>query len=347
MRRWSAVTSALALTCGALCGLGGASGAASASKAVPGATYAGTGTKLLVDVGGATVRVVSMPLHPKCQGEAPSNEGDYGPEGLGPFSIQSDGSFSNVPKGQQAGATQTVIRGKFVGSTASGTVVEPAFKDKGFDCAKFTGRWSAKRVAGTGDTTKPGSAYAKDDFSDPNSGFGVFNADDSYGEYLKDGRFRIGTRQPASGVSFRETPVTATADITVTTGYTSGSGSDGAGLACLGTGPTSFVAGFVGLDGTAGLLRYADGQVAEQAPGKQVPSGLLKTGEQAQNTVRMTCVTSPETPDRTDVHLYLNGTEVTSASASVGGSGKVGLYVSGGSGASEFTFSDFVVRKPK
>jgi hypothetical protein len=347
MRRWFVVMGSIALAFAVVSAAAGPSGAATAPKVVPGATYSSTGTNLVVDVGGTSVRVVSLPVHAKCKAGAPSNEGDYGATGLGPFPIKDDGSFTNVAKGQKAGATQTVVRGRFAGATVSGTVVEPALHDKGFDCAKFTGTWKAKRVTGTGDTTKAGAAYAKDDFSDPDSGFGVFNADDSYGEYLQDGRFRIGTRHPASAVSFRETPVTATADITVTTGFTSGSGSDGAGLACLGTGPTSFVAGFVGLDGTAGLLRYADNQVAEQAPDRKVPDGLLKTGDQAQNDLRMTCSTSPDDPNRTDVHLFLNGKEVASASASIGGAGKVGLYVSGGSGASEFTFSKFEVRKPK
>jgi hypothetical protein len=327
----------------------GVAAGASTPKAIPGATYKGSGTELAVETSGATVRVLRLPVHAKCSTSGPSNAGDYGPSGLGPYTIAKDGTFTNVAKGQHAANGQIVVTGRFAGATVSGTVVVPAIDDsvKGFKCAKFSGSWKAARVKGTGDTTKPGATYAKDDFRDAKSGFAVYNDDASYAEYLKDGRFRIGTRQPTGAVSLRDEPVTATADISVTTGFTSGTGSDGAGLACLGTGPSSFIVGYVGVDGRAGLLRYADNQVAEQAPDQQVPSGLLKTGDQAQNEVRMVCEPSPENPQRTDVTLSLNGEQVAAASASVAGPGKVGVFVGSGSGTSEFTFSDFVVRKPR
>jgi hypothetical protein len=323
-------------------------GAAGDPKAIPGATYVAKGTKLVVDATGTEVRVYALPVHAQCKGgNAPENEGFYGTSGLGPFGIGNDGTFSNLEPGEKAGPTQSVIKGRFAGAIVSGTVVEPAFQDKGFDCAKFSGSWKAGRLAGTGDTTKPGATYAKDDFSKPTSGFDVYNETASYAEYLPDRRFRIGMREASAAASLRKRPVTATADITVTTGFTSGSGLDGAGLACLGTGRASYIAGYVSLDGNAHLLRYGDGQVLESAPDRPLPAGLLKTGDQAQNQVRLVCTTSSSNPDRTDVFLSLNGREVSNAEAATGGAGQVGVFVNSNTGATEFTFSDFVVRKAK
>jgi hypothetical protein len=333
----------------ATAGFGGVATAASTPKAIPGATYKGSGAELDVDVTGKTVRVISLPVHARCKPKGPSNAGEFGASGLGPFTVAKDGTFTNVAKGENAGKNQIVVKGRFAGAHATGTVVVPPIEDttKGFECAKYSGTWKAARVTGTGDTTKPGATYAKDDFRDAKSGFAVYNGDASYAEYLKDGRFRIGTRRPTAAVSLRDEPVTATADVSVTTGFTSGSGSDSVGIACAGTGPTSFIAGYVGLDGTAGLLRYADNEVVEQAPDQQVPAGLLKTGDQAQNDLRLVCTPSPDDAQRTDVTLFLDGKQVAAASASVAGAGKVGLFVGSTSGTSEFTFSDFVVRKPR
>jgi hypothetical protein len=326
--------------------LSGVAGAASSPKAVPGATYSGTETKLVVDATGHSVRVIALPVHAKCKGDAPSNEGDYGTGGLGPFTIAADGSFTNVAEGQRAGATQSVIKGRFAGAKVRGTVVEPAFTDKGFDCARFSGTWTATRDAGTGDTTKPGATYARDDFSDPKSGFDVFNAPQAYAEYLADGRFRIGTREATGVPSLRKRPTTATADVSVTTGFTSGSAGDGAGLVCGATGGTTFLAGYVSVDGYAYLARYSDGDVVESRDPQPLPEGLLRTGEQAQNDVQLICEPSSNA-DHTTMSLRLNGTEVSNAEASVGSAGRVGVFVASTSGTSEFTFSDFVVKKPK
>ncbi len=320
--------------------------AASTPKVIPGATYQAKGTKVVVDATGTEVRVLALPVHAQCKGDAPENEGDYGSTGLGPFGIGKDGSFSNLEPGQQAGSAQAVIKGRFAGATVSGSVVEPAFTDKGFDSAKFSGTWHATRVKGTGDDTKAGAVYAKDDFSKPKSGFEVYNESGAYAEYLPDSRFRIGTRQPTGATSLRTEPTTATADISVTTGFTSGSDGDGAGLACLGSDATTFIAGYVSLDGYAYLVHYAAGDVAESATPKALPAGLLRAGDQAQNEVRLVCEPSTDAA-HTNLYLYVNGTEVSNAEAGAGGAGQVGLFVASNSGTSEFTFSDFSVRKPK
>jgi hypothetical protein len=327
-------------------GMLSAASAASAPKVTPGATYSGAETKLVVDAGGTTVQVLALPVHADCKGKAPSNEGDYGPSGLGPFTIAKDGSFTNVPDGQAQAATQAAITGRFSGATVSGTVTEPAFEDKGFDCKKFSGTWKAARVKGTGDTTKPGAVYAKDDFSKPSSGFETYNEAGSYAEYLGDSRFRIGTRQPTGAASLRKQPVTATADVSATTGYTSGAAGDGGGVACAGTDATSFTAGYVTVDGYAYLVRYSNGEVVESADPKVLPEGLLRTGDQAQNDVRLVCEPSANA-GRTNLFLSLNGTEVSNAESTGEATGQVGVFVASNSGASEFTFSDFVVRKPK
>ena len=345
MRRFIGIGCLVALAGVGATVAGAPAGAAATPKVVPGATYQGKGTELVVDAAGTSVTVMALPVHAECKGTAPSNEGDYGPSGLGPFTIAANGTFTNVAKGSTPGATQSVIKGKFVGAKVAGTVVEPAFQDKGFDCAKFTGSWTATRVAGTGDSTKPGGTYAKDDFSKSDSGFDTFNETAGYAEYLPDGRFRIGTRQVAAIASLRTQPTTATADIAVTTGFTTGSGGDGAGLACVGSAATTYVAGYVSLDGNAHLLRYSNGQVVESVPAKALPAGLLRTGEQAQNQLRLLCEPGADA-NTTNVDLSLNGKQVASAVAHVGGAGQVGLYVNSDTGTSEFTFSKFSVKKP-
>jgi hypothetical protein len=329
-----------------LVGATSALGAADTPKVIPGATYTAEGTELVVDASGTRVRVLALPVHAACKGAAPESQGDDGAAGLGLFTIDADGRFTNVDAGSVPVATQPLIRGRFAGRTVHGTVVVPAFTEQGVDCKRVTGTWRATRVLGTGDTTRAGARYARDDFSNWSSGFEVYNEAVSYAEYLTDGGFRIGVRQPSATASLRAEPVSATVDATVTTGYTTGSGGDGAGLACLGTGPTTYVAGYVSLDGTAHLLRYVEGQEVERAPDAPLPAGLLKPGDQARNEVRLVCTTSSGNPDRTDVALSLNGTEVASAQASAGGAGQVGLFANSATGGTEFTFSEFSVRKP-
>jgi hypothetical protein len=94
------------------------------------------------------------------------------------------------------------------------------------------------------------------------------------------------------------------------------------------------------------VIRYANGAIAEQANDATLPPGLLKTGAQAQNEVRLVCKPSTDS-QHTNVYLFLNGKQVSNAEASVGGAGKVGLLVGSSSGATEFTFSEFVAKKPK
>lgn len=146
MRRFIGRACFVVLALGGASAVSGAAGAAAAPKVVPGASYEAKGTKVAVDAAGTSVTVLKLPVHAKCKGAAPSNEGDYGSPGLGPFPIAANGTFTNIAKGSKPGSTQAVIKGKFAGAKVTGTVVEPAFRDKGFDCARFTGSWSASRV---------------------------------------------------------------------------------------------------------------------------------------------------------------------------------------------------------
>jgi len=329
-------------------GLSHAAAAAASPKAVPGATYVGKGAVLEVDAAAGSVRIRKLPIHADCR-KAPANQGDYGSTGIGPFAIAKDGTFTNVASGTRARSDQTVIEGRFAGRTVTGTIVEPALRDdaKGFDCKRFSGTWKATRKPGTGDDSKPGATYATDDFSKVSSGFDAYNEAAVYAEYLPDARFRIGFRSPSSAASLRKTPETATADIQVTTGYTRGSGLDGAGLACLGTDALSYIAGYVDVDGTAHLSRYSAGEQIERADPVAVPAGLLKTGDQAQNEVRLVCTPDAENPAHTDATLFLNGRQVLSAIASAGGTGQVGVFANSSSGDGEFTFAAFSVKKPR
>ena len=219
---------------------------------IPGATYQAKGAKLVVDTTGTEVRVLALPVHAECKGDAPANEGDYGSTGLGPFAIAADGTFSNLEPGQQAGPSQAVIKGRFRGCDRERLRRGARVHRQGVrlrDVLRYVAR--ATRVKGTGDATKAGAVYAKDDFSKPKSGFEVYDDPGAYAEYLPDSRFRIGTRQPTGATSLRKEPKTATADISVTTGFTTGSAGDGAGLACLGSDATTFIAGYVSVDGYA------------------------------------------------------------------------------------------------
>lgn len=333
--------------CALVLGLGGvafAAPGASTSKVVPGAAYSADETLLTVDVAGKTVTIQQLPVHATCTGNAFTNEGDYGEPGLGPFTIAADGTFTNIAKGAKPDASQAVIKGRFTGTTVTGTIVDPAFSDKGTECAKFSGKWSATRQPGTGDDAAVGATYATDNFSDPASGFDTYNEQAAYAEYLTDGRYRIGLRSPVLAAALRAEPVTASADVTVDVAAVSATGDDGAGLACDATDATSYIVGWVTQDGKAYISRYVDGDAKEISKAFRVPSGLLKTGEGAMNKLGLTCVPGPRS-NTTSVKLYLNGKQVARGVPSALTAGTTGVLVTSGSGTPQYAFYDFVVKK--
>ncbi len=314
-----------------------------------GAQYSGKGTELEIDSVGKAVRIFALPITTKCKTATPTNLGDFGSSGLGPFTLAADGSFSNI-RGSAALPSQTVINGRFQGAKVTGTIKDPAFVDevKGFDCPEFNGKFTATYVKGSGDAVAPGATLVSDDFSDPKSGFATFNIAEGYAEYLKDSRFRIGAWAPSASrvplVSLRTEPKRADADVTVTTLTFAGGTNDVMGVACQATGATSFVTGLVSMHegGFATVIRYSNGvpTVLGQAA---LPPGLLKTGSGAQNMVRLVCKPSTTVTSRFD--LSLNGTQLVSASGP-SAEGQTGLAVGSGSGSTEINFKDFEVVKP-
>ena len=143
MRRFAVGVGCVALVLVGATSAVGAADRPDTPKVIPGATYAAEGTELVVDASGTRVRVQALPVHAACKGAAPENEGDDGAAGLGLFTIDADGRFTNVDAGSAPGATQPLIRGRFAGRTVRGTVVVPAFTDQGFDCKRVSGTWRA------------------------------------------------------------------------------------------------------------------------------------------------------------------------------------------------------------
>jgi hypothetical protein len=113
----------------------------------PDANYNGKHTKLRTTANATGVSVLELPIDQKCKGRAPSNQGDFGSSGLGPFTVKSDQTFTNGGPGRPTTPGSVIVKGKFSqdGTKVSGTVKVSAFKSsKGFDCKAFSGRWSAR-----------------------------------------------------------------------------------------------------------------------------------------------------------------------------------------------------------
>jgi len=111
-------------------------------------TYVAKGTELHTGADGTTVSVSKLPIRQKCKGVKPSNQGDFGSSGLGPFPVKADGTFTNGGRYAPKTPGSVIVKGKFSndGTTVKGTVKVSAFKDsKGFDCKAFVGSFTAKR----------------------------------------------------------------------------------------------------------------------------------------------------------------------------------------------------------
>jgi len=274
----------------------------------------------------------------KCKGRTPTNLG----EDLGPFEIEKNGSFDNGGK-----KPDVVVKGKFSadGKKVTGTLEEPAFKDKakGFDCPAYKTSYSAKLVKGTG--ALPGDTLAEDDFSDADSGFDTFNSQNSFGEYLDDGRYRLGLRGPGASYSYRDDPVTSFVEVAATVRWYGNDEQDAAGLACQGDGG-SFTVGFVRGNGQVELKRYEDGKIAESASPTTLPAGVLKAGQGEPNDLVLTCVPHPE-DNTTSVTLEVNGEVAGKARSSSAIEGKTGFFVEDQVGGTDFNFEDYVASVPE
>ena len=315
--------------------------AAKGPPVLPEAVYKGKGTKLQISSDGGSVTVFALPEHNKCKGKTPTNLGDYAPTGLGPFPIAANGSFSNRSTSSDAFS----LKGRFKGTAVSGTLRSSGFKDtaKGFDCADFSGAFSANLVKGTG--LKPGKVLARDDFSNPKSGFDVFNTTNGFSEYLKDKRFRVGLRGNAGVTALRAKPANlATAEVDVTVFTFGGEPGDEVGLVCQAIDPQNFLAGYVTQNGTVRFARYVAGARAEASTPASLPAGTVKTGQGARNDLRLVC--APQSDGATRVDLFVNGSSKFATSSKTL-KGATGISVFGNGNGTDYNFTNYVVRVPK
>ena len=312
---------------------------------LPSAEYRGKGTELVITPTGTHVTFYALPIDQKCKGKTPTNLGEFTVVGFGPFEIDADGRFSNA---DDADFSDTHVKGRFKGKKVTGTVVADAFEDpaKGFDCQKFSGKFSAKLVKGTG--LEPGKVLARDDFTDPQSGFEEFNTTNGFGEYLDDGRYRIGLRGPATVTGLRAEPDgVSTVEVEADIFTFGGESTDQVGLVCQAADAQSFLAGFVRQDGMVELLRYDSGEIVERAESVQLPDGVLKTGQGAANELRLVCRSLSASPAETDIELWVNGEQAITAISASSRGGRTGITVAGGGNGTDYNITRYVVRIPE
>lgn len=307
------------------------------------ATYKAKGTEIVTAPDGSTVTINTLPVKIKCKGITPTNLG----EDLGPFPIKKNGSFTNGRKRATRPGT-AAINGKFSsnGKTVRGTFEEAKFKDpaKDFDCPHYKISWSAKLVKGTG--VRAGEILARDDFTDDKSGFGTFNSTNSFGEYLKDGRYRVGLRGPGAAFALRDEPVASMIDVSATVRWFGNDELDGAGLVCQASGSGSFTVGFARGNGKVELKRYVDSKIFESATPATLPDGVLKSGQGEANELELTCIPDA-TSNSTHVELKVNGQVAARANTSSIAEGKTGFFVEDQAGGTDFNFEDYVAKVPE
>ncbi|MSO79871.1 MAG: hypothetical protein EXQ79_09750 [Acidimicrobiia bacterium] len=316
-----------------------ATGALAASSVIPQAEYRAKDAKLTISADGRSFQVFALPVKQECKDPTPANLGDY-PSGLGPFSLDADGSFEFSSPGGLG------LEGKFTAKKVTGTVTASAFKDptKDFDCAKYTGRFSARFVKGSGQ--KPGKIIASDDFSDVDSGFKEFNTTNAFAQYLIDDRYRVGLQGQTGIASPRAEPTGLTSvDIESQTLTYGGDPTDEVGLVCQAVDFDTFTVGTISQNGAAQLFRYEDGVIVERSSEKQAPAGVLNTGLGAKNTLKLVC--RPDGDGGTSLELFVNGESVAEAISAVANAGQTGVFVSGSGNGTDYNFSNFIVRVPK
>lgn len=313
----------------------------SASVATPrgvnaGAEYEGKGVALVVGPGGRSVTIESLPIDLECTGTAPTNAGEIGIE------LPLDGrTFSSGSK-----KSDRCIAGKFSanGKKVTGEVRETAFEDpaKGFDCKAFSGKWSANLVKGTG--TASGTVLARDDFSDPASGFEEYNTANGYAEYLDDDRFRVGARGAGTLVALRAQPEAQDVIVEADAAIFSTDPSDSAGLVCRATASDTYVGAFLQANGNAILAVFRYGAVVEPSRQVQVPG--FDATPSAKHRLRLSCGSETVGGRFAQLAFSVDGEEVLTLSHDPGVVGATGVAAAGSSGATEVVYSDFVVRAP-
>jgi hypothetical protein len=184
-----------------------------------------------------------------------------------------------------------------------------------------------------------------DDFSDPTSGFQVFNTPNSYAEYLPDGRFRLGLRGPGSTTSLREQPQGNVVEVSSTARWFGKARTDAFGLACD-AGDSSYWAGLIRMDGKALIVHYNFEQVDKSGALVKFPARLLKKAKRAANEITLKCIPDPGI-SLTYLELSLNGTVVAKLESLGEPTGSTGLFIAAEKPGAQFTFEDFQVATPK
>jgi hypothetical protein len=313
------------------------------------ATYRGTGTLLTTTPDGSSVHIDKIPLLAKCKprSDGPARPTNLGQE-LGPFPLKPNGSFTNGQKPTGLTNGQVSLSGRFSsdGSMVTGKIVAAKFDDssKNFHCQAFKGSFSATHVKGTGG--KPGQILATDDFSNKKSGFDVFSTQNTFSEYLRNHRFRVGLRGNGFAVALRKRPVASVVEVQSTVRWLGADMNDTFGLVCEATDAASFDTGLVRMDGQAILARYVNGQVFESSETVALPAGLLKNGKGNANEITLTCIPDANGQE-THVALSVNGQVVVRARSSATSKGKTGVFVGGTAGGTDYDYDQYQVSVPK
>jgi hypothetical protein len=182
------------------------------------------------------------------------------------------------------------------------------------------------------------SVLYQDDFSDTGSGWDRTTTDSGTTDY-QDGGYHIFV-QPEY-YSLWANPGGSFTDVRVEVdGHKVGGVDDNEyGVICRYIDTQNFYAASISSDGFYGIIRLVDGEFEYVGMDSMQTSDAINQGSSS-NHIRFDCVGSSLT-------LYVNGTQVASATDSTHSSGDVGLYA--GTFATpgiDIMFDDFVVRRP-
>ena len=197
-------------------------------------------------------------------------------------------------------------------------------------------------MKGTG--TARGTVLARDDFSDPTSGFEEFNTATRYAEYLDDDRFRVGARGAGTIVARRAEPEAQDVVVEADAVIFSTDPSDAAGLVCRATASDTYVGGFLQANGNAIIAVFRSGAVVEPSRQVQVPG--FDSTPAVKHHLRLSCGSETVSGRFAQLSLSVDGEEVVTLSHDPGVTGTTGAAAAGSSGATEVGYYDFVVRTP-
>lgn len=182
------------------------------------------------------------------------------------------------------------------------------------------------------------SVLFKDDFSTENCGWDQTTADEGETDYL-DGGYHISV--VPEFYSLWANPGRGFTDVSVeVVGHKIGGVDDNEyGVICRYVDTENFYAASISSDGFYGIIRLVDGSFEYVGMDSMQVSDAINQGD-ASNHIRFDCVGSTLT-------LYVNSTQVASASDSSHTSGDVGLYAGTfGTPNIDIMFDDFVVYQP-